>query len=42
MQHKAFQIICDLMKQSKGWVKLLAAYHDSNVGAPTFSDTVEI
>jgi len=42
MQHKAFQIICDLMKKGKGWVKLSAAYHDSNVGYPHFSDTVEI
>jgi len=30
------------MKKGKGWVKLSAAYHDSTVGSPTFSDTVEI
>jgi len=42
MQHKAFQIICDLMKKGKGWVKLSAAYHDSRVGSPSFSDTVDI
>lgn len=41
-EHKAFQIICDLMKAGKGWVKLSAVYHDSLVGAPDFSDTVEI
>lgn len=42
IQHQAFQIICDLMKKGKGWTKLSAAYHDSNIGSPTFSDTVEI
>lgn len=42
MQHKAFKIICELMKQGKGWVKLSGIYHDSIEGAPYFSDTVDI
>lgn len=42
MQHKAFHIICKLMTMGKGWVKLSAAYHDSQVGYPTFSDTINI
>lgn len=42
INHKAFTIICDLMTSGKGWVKLSAAYHDSAIGFPHFSDTVTI
>ena len=37
----ALNIIIDLMKKGKGWVKLSGVYIDSKVGTPTYADMVE-
>jgi len=38
----ALNIITELMKKGKGWVKLTGVYQESKVGPPTYADTVEI
>ena len=38
----ALNVITELMKKGKGWVKLSGVYMDSKVGPPTYADMVEI
>ncbi|PMM09620.1 hypothetical protein BCT61_00925 [Vibrio breoganii] len=42
VKHPAFEIICQLMNANKAWVKVSAAYHDSESGSPSFADTLAI
>ncbi len=42
VNHPAFRIICNLMNQGRGWVKLSGAYHDSKIGAPSYADTTNV
>ena len=38
----ALNVITELMKKGKGWMKLTGVYQDSKVGPPTYADRVEI
>lgn len=40
VQHKAFEIISDLMKDDRAYVKLSALYHDSK--DPVYRDTIDL
>jgi predicted TIM-barrel fold metal-dependent hydrolase len=40
--HPAFAVVADLMQKGKAWVKLSGAYQDTEVGPPTYSDTVPV
>lgn len=39
VKHPAFGVICGLLDTGRAWVKLSGAYHDSLLGAPTYSDS---
>ena len=40
--HPAFKVICELIDKGAGWVKLSGLDHDSQVGAPDYTDTVAV
>lgn len=40
--HPAFRVICRLIDKDKAWVKLSGLYQDTQVGGPTFADTVQV
>ena len=42
VDHPAFGVILDLLKEGKGWVKLSGAYILSQVGPPTYADRTEV
>lgn len=42
VKHPAMQLIVDLMQQGKAWVKLSGAYILSKVGAPSYSDRIDV
>lgn len=42
MQHPAFAVIVNLIKEGKGWVKLSGAYIRSKTGAPEYADRAPI
>lgn len=42
VSHPAFRVICNLIGQGKTWVKLSGIYLDTNVGDPTYADTVQV
>lgn len=40
--HPAFRVICNLIEKDKAWVKLSGLYQDSNIGEPTYADSVKV
>lgn len=42
MGHPAFGIVCRLVDKGRTWVKISAPYIDSDVGPPTYADTIAI
>ncbi len=42
VEHPAFGVICRLLDTGKAWVKLSGLYQDSQIGDPTYADTVQV
>ena len=42
VNHPAFRVICNLMDRGQGWVKISGAYHETEVGPPSYSDTTKV
>jgi len=42
VNHPAFKVICNLIEKGSAWVKLSGPYHDSEVGAPSYSDSTKL
>jgi predicted TIM-barrel fold metal-dependent hydrolase len=42
LNHPTFAMIRELLQQGKAWVKLSGFYNESKVGAPSYSDSVEV
>lgn len=42
IQHPVFAVVSELLQKGKAWVKLSCAYQESQVGAPSYSDTVSV
>jgi predicted TIM-barrel fold metal-dependent hydrolase len=40
--HPAFAVVAELMQKGKAWVKLSGAYQDTEVGPPTYADTIPL
>ncbi|MBZ5498680.1 MAG: amidohydrolase family protein [Acidobacteriia bacterium] len=42
IRHPAFRVICALLQKGRAWLKLSGFYMDTQVGPPSYADSVEV